>query len=186
MTSSPSAQLAGNPQQTAVVSAVLSRDDALALLDVVVASGRFAFIQPLLDAQTLSVTKLRLDGRDKNYDTGQGAMVCHTSCSILEPQYFPLLSFFSHANTTLTAPHQPRATLTLSQSTLCHRVNTLSASSQRQRSLCSPRRGRRYTLVCAARRRATVLCCAPSTCCSACCAVYRILSSLLQLLALAQ
>jgi len=71
MTSSPSAQLAGNPQQTAVVSAVLSRDDALALLDVVVASGRFAFIQPLLDAQTLSVTKLRLDGRDKNYDTGQ-------------------------------------------------------------------------------------------------------------------
>ena len=69
MASSPCAQLAGNPQQTAVVSAVLSRDGALALLDVVVASGRFAFIQPLLDAQALAVTTLRLDGRDKNYYT---------------------------------------------------------------------------------------------------------------------
>ena len=71
MTSSPGIQLAGDPQQTAVDSAVLSRDDALALLDVLVASGRLAFIQPLLDAQALSVTKLRLNGRDKNYDIGQ-------------------------------------------------------------------------------------------------------------------
>ncbi len=69
---SPSpAQPSGIFQQTAVGSALLSEDDALAFLDGVVSSGRVAFTKQLLDSQKLSVTTLRLDGRNKNYDTVQ-------------------------------------------------------------------------------------------------------------------
>ncbi len=50
---------------------VLSQDEALAFLEVVVSSGRVAFTKQLLNTQTLSVMKLRLDGRNKNYDAGQ-------------------------------------------------------------------------------------------------------------------
>ena len=66
VTSSPPSQT----PLTAAGSDVLPEENALGLLNVMVSSGRVAFLKVLLDSRKPQVAKLCLDGRNKGYDVG--------------------------------------------------------------------------------------------------------------------
>jgi hypothetical protein len=61
-------QLSGNFQLTAAGSDVLPEENTLGLLNVMVSSGRAAFLKVFLDTRKPPVEKLCLDGRNKGYD----------------------------------------------------------------------------------------------------------------------
>ena len=68
--SSQTFQLPGEFQHIAAGSDVLPEENALGLLNVMVSSGRVAFLKAFLDTRKPPVAKLCLDGRNKGYDVG--------------------------------------------------------------------------------------------------------------------